>query len=187
MRRILTALLCSSLLIGGTAPAHASDTSSNAILGGLVVGQTDWTAYLEHLSKCGCEASEGWLMGESSAVVPSECFDLPGSEVHFFPHELDSGRTVVKSAYVTYLLDPAVFETYAEALRKKYGEPENAARSGGKRDLVWIRDGIKIRLFYPSMGFFGFLAFSSPELEARTEEQRREREREVKRRIESML
>lgn len=96
MRTILTALLCSSLLTGGAAPAAAAviqPHTASLTVTELTFGQSDYNAFLEHLSEIGCPTSMAMTHGgETYAKTSAACLNISGRSSTYAPTGPSSAR-----------------------------------------------------------------------------------------------
>lgn len=91
MRTILTAILCSSLLIGGSstaAEADAAEFQSHRQTPGFYVvvqpGKTDINDLVDRLTKAGCRVKYGpTLNGNVVATTTADCLGYLGEQINF--------------------------------------------------------------------------------------------------------
>ncbi len=175
MRRILTALLCSSLLIGGSAAAtdaaevQSQSPAPNFVSFRLVPGQSDFNEYLENISMRGCPATTGPMInGVTAAVTAATCLGFPGDQFLTFPYRSPSGQTVVRSTVILFQKVDFMFLNYAEEFQATYGNPvRTASRLDGSVEAVWRQGDLVIRLALPSEHPFGYVEYTSAALEAK--------------------
>lgn len=170
MRTILPALLCSSLLTGGAAPAAAAviqpHTASFTVTK-LTFGQSDYNAFLEHLSEIGCPTSMAMTHGgETYAKTSAACLNISGEEFHVRAYRPEFGPAVVRSVIVTFNSGVDTFHSLAGDYRKSFGEPDSSLRLlDGSLEAVWKRYGVQLRIVQRPTNIFGFIEYSSVTLE----------------------
>ncbi len=176
MRTILAAILCSSLLIGGSSTAAEAEAveirtqvpAAGSFFGKLIPGQTDFNAFLERLSEGGCPTTPTLSMtGPGSVTTNAACLGFQGDHFVILPYRSRSGQSIVRAAAILFNKDDLMFKVYAEDLQKQYGAPESRISSlDGSVRTIWRKGDLELHLVKPSTDNFGYVVFASVALEA---------------------